>query len=87
MAFMSNLSEENKICNLFKKRKTHSSIKKMKQNFSVKTKFSFKPITMDEFKKVIENIPKDKAVRGGDVCLLIYFKRVRFYLRQTTELY
>ena len=48
----------------------------MKQNFSVKTKFSFKPITMDEFKKVIENIPKDKAVRGGDVCLLTYFKRV-----------
>ena len=87
MAFMSNLSEENKICNLFKKQKTQSSIKKMKQNFSVKTKFSFKPITMDEFKKVIENIPKDKAVRGGDVCLLIYFKRVRFYLRQTTELY
>ena len=41
---------------------TYPSIKKIKQDFSVRTKFSFKPITMGALRKVIKNIPTDKAV-------------------------
>ena len=39
-------------------------MKKIKQDFSVKTKFSVKLISMDELRNIIKNIPNDKAVRG-----------------------
>ena len=50
------------------KYKSHPSIKKIKSNYTIKQKFSFKPVTVKDIENVIKNIPTNK-VTGGEIPL------------------
>ena len=52
------------------KYKNHPSIKKIKSNYTIKQKFSFKPVTAKDVENAIKNIPTNK-VTGGEIPLNI----------------
>ena len=55
---------------IINKYKNHPSTKKIKSNYTIKQKFSFKPVTVKDVENVIKNIPTDKAT-GGEIPLNI----------------
>ena len=56
------------LTDIINKYKSHPSIKKIKSNYTIKQKFSFKPVTVKDIENVIKNIPTNK-VRGGEIPL------------------
>ena len=56
---------EDQLTNIINKYKSHPSIKKIKSNYTIKQKFSFKPVTVKDIKNVI---PTNK-VTGGEIPL------------------
>ena len=50
------------------KYKSHPSIKKIKSNYTIKQKFSFKPVTVKDIENVMKNVPTNK-VTGGEIPL------------------
>ena len=59
---------EDQLTNIINKYKSHPSIKKIKSNYTIKQKFSFKPVTVKDIENVIKNIPTNK-VTGGEIPL------------------
>ena len=59
---------EDQRTNIINKYKSHSSIKKVKSNYTIKQKFSFKPVTVKDIENVIKKIPTNK-VTGGEIPL------------------
>ena len=59
---------EDQLTNTINKYKSHLSIKKIKSNYTIKQKCSFKPVTVKDIENVIKNIPTNK-VRGGEIPL------------------
>ena len=59
---------EDQLTNMINKYKSHPSIKKIKSNYTIKQKFSFKPVTVKDIENVIKNIPTNK-VTGGEIPL------------------
>ena len=57
---------EAQLTNVINKDKSHPSIKKIKSNYTIKQKFSFKPVTVKDTENVIKNIPT-KKVSGGEM--------------------
>ena len=58
------------LTNIINKYKSHPSIKKIKSNYTIKQKFSFKPVTVKDIENVIKNISTNK-VTGGEIPLNI----------------
>ena len=56
------------LTDIINKYKSHPSIKKIKSNYTIKQKFSFKPVTVKDIENVIKNIPTNK-VTGGEIPL------------------
>ena len=52
---------EDQLTNIFNKYKSHPSIKKIKRNYTIKQKLSFKPVTVKDIENVIKNIPTNKV--------------------------
>ena len=52
---------EDQLTNIFNKYKSHHSIKKIKRNYTIKQKLSFKPVTVKDIENVIKNIPTNKV--------------------------
>ena len=61
---------EEQLTNTINKYKSHPSIKKIKSNYTIKQKCSFKPVTVKDIGNVIENISTNK-VTGGEIPLNI----------------
>ena len=59
---------EDQLTNIIKKYKSHSSIKKIKSNYTIKQKFFIKPVTVKDIQNVIKNIPTNK-VTGFEIPL------------------
>ena len=59
---------EDQLTNIINKYKSHPSIKKIKSNYTIKQKFSFKPVTVKDIENVIKNISTNK-VTGGEIPL------------------
>ena len=59
---------KDQLANIINKYKNHPSIKKIKSNYTIKQKFSFKPVTVKNIENVIKNIPTNK-VTGGEIPL------------------
>ena len=59
---------EDQLTNTINKYKSHLSIKKIKSNYTIKQKCSFKPVTVKDIENVIKNIPTNK-VTGGEIPL------------------
>ena len=59
---------EDQLTNIINKYKSHPSIKKIKSNYTIKQKFSFKLVTFKDIENVIKNIPANK-VTGGEIPL------------------
>ena len=59
---------EDQLTNTNNKYKSHLSIKKIKSNYTIKQKCSFKPVTVKDIENVIKNIPTNK-VTGGEIPL------------------
>ena len=59
---------EAQLTNVINKDKSHPSIKKINSNYTIKQKFSFKPVTVKDIENVIKNIPTNK-VTGGEIPL------------------
>ena len=59
---------EDQLTDIINKYKSHPSIKKIKSNYTIKQKFSFKPVTVKDIENVIKNIPTNK-VAGGEIPL------------------
>ena len=55
---------------MINKYKSHPSIKKIKSSYTIKQKFSFKPVTAKDIENAIKNIPTNK-VTGGEIPLNI----------------
>ena len=53
---------------MINKYKSHLSIKKIKSSYTIKQKFSFKPVTAKDIENVIKNVPTNK-VTGGEILL------------------
>ena len=68
MAFCESEYTEDQLTNIINKYKSHASIKKIKSNYTIKQKFSFKPVTVKDIENVIKNIPTNK-VTGGEIPL------------------
>ena len=56
--------------NVITKYKNHPSIKKIKSTYTIKQKFSYKPVTVKDIENAIKNIPTNK-VTGGEFPLNI----------------
>ncbi|XP_057294723.1 uncharacterized protein LOC130623269 [Hydractinia symbiolongicarpus] len=52
------------IGNITRKYANHPSIVAIKSNFSINHKFAFNPVTLNEVKEVIKNLPTNKATSG-----------------------
>ena len=73
------LSEANNTFQLIQKFEKHPSINKIKQDFSLKTKFNLNSwITMNELRNVKKHIPNDRE-NGWEWYIYQYFKTVWFY--------
>ena len=59
---------EDQLTNIINKYKSHPSIKKIKSNYTIKQKFSFKPVTVKDIENVMKNVPTNK-VTGGEIPL------------------
>ena len=59
---------EDQLTNIINKYKSHPSIKIIKSNYTIKRKFSFKPVTVKDIENVIKNIPTNKFT-GGEIPL------------------
>ena len=59
---------EDQLINIANKYKIHPSTKKIKSNYTIKQKFSFKPVTVKNIESVIKIISADK-VTGGEIPL------------------
>ena len=55
---------EDQLTDIINKYKSHPNIKKMKSNYTIKQKYSFKPVTVTDIENVIENIPTNKVAGG-----------------------
>ena len=58
--------EEDQLSSIINKYKNHPSIKKIKSNYAINHKFSFKPVTVKDIENIIKNIPVNKAA-GGEI--------------------
>ena len=54
---------------MINKYKGHPSIKKIKSNYTIKQRFSFKPVSVKDIENVIKNIPTTNKVTGGEIPL------------------
>ena len=59
---------EDQLTNMINKYKSHPSIKKIRSNYTIKQKFSVKPVTAKDIKNVIKNIPAN-TLTGGEILL------------------
>ena len=59
---------EDQLTNIINKYISHPSIKKIKSNYTIKQKFSFKPVNVKDIENVIKKIPANK-VTGGEIPL------------------
>ena len=57
-------TSDNGIDNILIKFVNHPSIKTIKQNFNITSKFSFQPVFVNDVKQVIKNLKSNKSVRG-----------------------
>ena len=67
---------EDQLIDITNKYKNHPSINKSKSNCTVKQKFSFKPVTVNDVENVIKNVPIKKG-NGAGIPLNI-LKQLRF---------
>ena len=61
---------EDQLTNIVNKYKIYPSIKKIKRNYTIKQKCSFKPVTVKDIENVFKNVPTNK-VTGGQIPLNI----------------
>ena len=66
--FLVKQDTEDQLTDIIDKYKSHPSIKKVKSNYTIKKKFSFKPVTVQDIENVIKNISNNK-VTGGEIPL------------------
>ena len=57
---------DNGINNILIKFVNHPSIKTIKQNFNINSKFSYQPVSVNDVKQVIKDLKSSKSV-GGDI--------------------
>ena len=74
---------EDQLTNIICKYKSHPSIKKIKSNYTIKRKFSFKPVTVKDIENVIKNIPTNKFT-GGEIHVNV-LKESSFIVVRITE--
>ena len=51
---------EHQLTDIINRSKSHPNTKKIKSNYTIKQKFSFKPVTVKDIENVIKNIPITK---------------------------
>ena len=59
-------TSDDDIDNILIKFANHPSIKTIKQNFDITSKFSFQPVSVNDVKQVIKDLKSNKSV-GGDI--------------------
>ena len=66
----SRIIHRNNVKDIIKKYSNHPSIKNIKKKYKNIKKFSFRPVTTDEVKKVIKDLKTNKSV-GGEIPIQI----------------
>ena len=59
---------EEQLTNVINKYKSHPSIKKTKSNYTIKQRFSFKPVTVEDIENVAKNTSTNKVI-GNEIPL------------------